>query len=40
MTNEEEAKIKRSTEEPVEIKPDLDLRNDLKKNEKTIEKTE
>lgn len=40
MANEEETKIKRTTEEPVEIKPDPDLRNDLKKNEKTIEKTE
>ncbi len=40
MANEEETKIKRTTEEPVEIKPDPDLRNDLKKYAETIEKTE
>ena len=41
MANEEpETKIKRTTEESVEIKPDPDLRNDLKKYDKTIEKTE
>jgi len=31
MANEEETKIKRTTEELVEIKPDPDIRNDLKK---------
>lgn len=40
MANEEETKIKRTTEEPVEIKPDPDLRNYLRKDEEIIEKTE
>jgi len=31
MANEEETKIKRTTEELVEIKPDPDIRSDLKK---------
>lgn len=40
MANEEETKIKRTTEEPVEIKPDHDLRNYIRKGMETTEKIE